>query len=206
MIAKATELNFIDSPDALVRLWGEYKNTVQTNVSDLQAPGYAQMAAKIDENSLAFLTLGVVASPYTTPQGAQVLLPSPEGVRQIVDAFLSDNQLQEESATIEVQNGTTETGYAQQSADYLVSLGLPLSSVTAVEVGNLASDTEIVLFADKRYTAERIAGWLGVSTEQIRDAGPQDPAMRTTAADIVILIGDDAQVEDVSLLEPTATP
>jgi LCP family protein required for cell wall assembly len=207
MMSKAAELNFLDSPEALVRLWEQYKNTVETDVSNLQAPGYAELAANIDQKSLAFLTLGVVATPFTTAEGAQVLLPSPEGVKQIVDAFLSDSQLLEENAIVEVQDATSSTpALASAAADYLVSLGLPQSNVTASEGATTATDTEIILFTDTRHTAERIAGWLGVSTEQIRAATPADELLRTTQADILVLVSDDADIEEVPSAESTITP
>jgi hypothetical protein len=191
----------------LVRLWEQYKNTVETDVSNLQAPGYAELAANIDQKSLAFLTLGVVATPFTTAEGAQVLLPSPEGVKQIVDAFLSDSQLLEENAIVEVQDATSSTpALASAAADYLVSLGLPQSNVTASEGATTATDTQIILFTDTRHTAERIAGWLGVSTEQIRAATPADELLRTTQADILVLVSDDADIEEVPSAESTITP
>jgi hypothetical protein len=206
MMSKAAELKFLDSPQALVNLWKEYKNTIKTDVSDLQAPGYAELAANIDQSSLAFLTLGVVATPFTTAAGAQVLLPSPEGVKQIVDAFLSDGQLLEENAIVEVQNGTSTEGLATGAARYLSSQGLPQSNVTASDTPAAATDTEIVVFTDTQYTAERIAGWLGVSTAQIRTATAADAALRTTDADILVLIGNDAEIEEVPDLDATVTP
>ena len=206
MMSKAAELKFLDSPQALVNLWKEYKNTIQTDVSDLQAPGYAELAANVDQRSLAFLTLGVVATPFTTAAGAQVLLPSPEGVKQIVDAFLSDGQLLEENAIVEVQDGTSSDGLAAAAARYLSSLGLPQSNVMASDAPATVTDTEIVVFTDTQYTAERIAGWLGVSTEQISIATASDVALRTTDADILVLIGDDAEIEDVPDFDATVTP
>ena len=206
MMSKAAELNFLSSPPALVNLWKEYKNTVQTDLSDLQVPGYAEMAATIDQKSLAFLTLGVVATPFTTADGAQVLLPSPEGVKQIVDAFLSDGQLLDENATIEVLNATAIPDLATAAADYLVSLGLPPSNVTAAEGAATATGTEIIVFTDTQYTAERIAGWLGISTAQIRDATPADEPLRTTQADILVLVSNDAEIEEVHSAESTVTP
>jgi LCP family protein required for cell wall assembly len=206
MIAKAAQLDFLDSPQALVNLWEQYKDTVQTDVSDLQAPGYASMAAKIDENSLSFLTLGIVSSPFTTSEGAQVLLPSPEGVRQLVDAFISDSKLLEENATVEVQNTTADTELAARASAYLRSLGLPQSNVVPAEGAVPVNGTEIVVFTGKQYTAERIAGWLGISTAKIRAGTPADDALRTTSSDILVLVADDAEIEDVPNASTTVTP
>lgn len=203
MISKAAELNFLHSPQALVNLWREYKNTIQTDVSDLQAPGYAEMAASIDESSLSFLTLGIVATPFTTAEGAQVLLPSQEGVAQIVEAFLSDGQLLTENATVEVQSITGSADFALVAGDYLISQGLPQSNVTPSEALATATQTEIVVYGESHYTAERIAGWLGISTERIRVAGPLDQTLRTTQSDILVLVGNDAEIEEVTAADTT---
>jgi LCP family protein required for cell wall assembly len=197
MIEKASELSFLDSPEALVNLWKNYKNTIKTDISDTQVLGYARLAAAIDQDSLSFLTLGAVATPWTTPEGAQVLLPSEEGVRQLVEAFISDSRLTQEAALIEVQNGTGVEGKAEDATLYLASLGIPEESLTAANAASPAVTTEIVVFGAKEYTANRIAGWLGVSTEQVRQSTPADEALRTSQADILIILGDDAEIESV---------
>jgi LCP family protein required for cell wall assembly len=207
MIDKAAQLNFLDSPKALVNLWNKYKDTVKTDVNDLQVPGFAQMAANIDRNSLSFLTLGVVTTPFTTDDGAQVLLPSPEGVKQIVEAFLSDGQLLQENATVEVQNATATEGKATNTAAYLVSLGMPESNVvTSDAVPAPSPKTQIVVYGNSQYTAKRIAGWLGVSTEQIRTATPEDQTLRTTDSDILVILGDDVTVDYTPPPTPTPEP
>jgi hypothetical protein len=78
--------------------------------------------------------------------------------------------------------------------------------VQATQGSVAVSETEIVVFSESRYTAERIAGWLGVSTEKIRDAGPTDSALRTTESDILVRLSDDVEVEDVPGVDATETP
>ena len=207
MIDKAAQLNFLNSPKALINLWNKYKDTVKTDINDLQVPGYAEMAANIDRNSLSFLTLGVVTTPFTTDDGAQVLLPSPEGVKQIVDAFLSDGQLLQENATVEVQADASSSADASNIAQYLISQGMPQSNVDASDaVPATSGKTQIVVYGDTQYTAKRIAGWLGVSTEQIRVATPEEPALRTTDSDILVILGNDVNVDYTPPPTPTPEP
>ena len=66
--------------------------------------------------------------------------------------------------------------------------------------------TQIVVFNGKRYTAERVAGWLGISTTQIRDATAADAALRTTQSDILVLLSNDAEIQDVPSADSTDTP
>src|SRR5947209_18646877 len=95
---KATDLHVLADPGNVLNLWKRYRDTVVTDLNDIQIPGYAKMAASIDPDQLAFLSIGPATQPYTTSEGAQVLLPSDAGIKQIVDAFLSDNKLTQENA------------------------------------------------------------------------------------------------------------
>jgi polyisoprenyl-teichoic acid--peptidoglycan teichoic acid transferase len=191
MVDRASELNFLSSPDTLVSLWQDYRNTITTDISDLQAPGYARLATRIDQDSLSFLTLGAVATPWTTPAGAQVLLPSHEGVRQLVEAFVSDRQLQDEDAIIQVQNGTDIEGEAARAASFFVEMGIAEDHISTGNATAPAELTEIIVFNGKDYTATRIASWLGVSTDRIRPATAEEEIMRTPDVDIIVVLGND---------------
>jgi LCP family protein required for cell wall assembly len=195
MMDKARELNFLTSPPAMVNLWKQYKDTVKTDISDLQVPGYAELASQINEDSLAFLTMGAATVPFTTPQGAAVLLPSEAGIKQIVDAFLSDSQLTQEKAFVQIQNGTNQEDLAKDAVDYISSLGIPLAQLEAVEDGPTVSQTEIIVYTGKEYTARRIASWLEIPEARIRVATDADWTMNPTGWDIIITLANDAKLE-----------
>jgi LCP family protein required for cell wall assembly len=195
MMDKAKQLNFISSPEAMINLWKKYKDTVRTDISDLQVPGYAGLAAKIDEGSLAFLSIGAATTPWTTPAGAAVLLPSEAGIKQIVDAFLSDSQLAQEKASIEVQNATGTDDQAQKAVDYFTSLGVSNAQLTAVEDLPPVAQTEIIVFTGKDYTAKRLASWLELPSARVRPSTPADAALNPNGADIVVVLGADAKLE-----------
>jgi LCP family protein required for cell wall assembly len=194
---KASQLNLLSNVDNMVSLWKRYKDTIQTDINDQQIPGFARLATQINRDQMAFLSLGPATTPYTIPStGAEVLLPSKEGVKQIVDAFLADNKLFNEAATVEVQNGTGEQDTATRAIDYFTSLGIPQSSLVAVNsTGGVQATTEIIDFANKEYTAQRLAGWLNVPLSSIRKATASDAALRSSNADIVVILGSDAQID-----------
>lgn len=193
---KAKKLNFLN-PDNLVSLWKKYKNTVQTDINDQQVGGFARLASQIDATQMSFLTLGACVQPFTTSEGASVLLPSQDCVAEIVRAFQADDKLNQEAARVEVQNGTGEQGKATAAIKYLARLGMPESSLTAANAAT--SDhikTEIIDYNSKSYTSSLLASWLGVSKSSIRKATPADMALRTdAAADIVVILGTDAKIE-----------
>jgi hypothetical protein len=193
---KATQLNVLADPTNVVNLWRRYKDTVDTDVEDWQVPGFAKIAAAIDPDQLAFLSLGAATTPFTTSAGAAVLAPSEAGIAQIVEAFLSDNRLLQEAAVVEVQNGTGEQGQASKAVDYFISLGIPTTSLVAVNATTANhTKTEIIEFTGKRYTAELLARWMGLPRDRVRQATDDDIALRNSEADIVVILGADAKLE-----------
>lgn len=200
---KASELRLLADPTNLVNLWKRYKNTVQTDISDLQIPGFAKLAAGMDSERLAFLTL----EPAVTPAdigGASVLVPSEAGIKVIVNGLFSDYRIEQEAALVEVQNGTDKPGLAQKVVDYLINLGIAKELLKPANASDSAHvRTEIVDFNSKRYTAERIATWLGLPKDRVRSPGVEDAAIRTNAqADIVVIVGSDVKVEPNALAGP----
>lgn len=178
-----------------VSLWKSYKNTVKTDISDLQIPGFAKLAGGIDQNTLSFMTLAAVTSPYKTPEGADVLIPSPAGIKQLRDAFLSDSRLLSEAATIELQNGSGTEGQATKALEYLASLGIPKPLMVAINAAADQPKTEIIDYSDKEYTATWLADALGVDHKQVRKAQAADASLRSSQSDIVVLLGSDAKLE-----------
>ncbi|HEU0073686.1 MAG TPA: LCP family protein [Dehalococcoidia bacterium] len=196
VVKKATQLNILESSGTMLELWRRYRETVQTDVNDLQAPGFAKLAASIDRNSITYLSLGGITTEWTTPEGAQVLLASPEGIKLLVDAFTSDNQLQQEAAVIEVQNGSGLAGAEQQAVDLFTSLGVDPERLLGLETSLAVNETQIIDFTGKAFTAQRISGWLDLPAGRIRTATPEDAALRTQAgSDIVVILGADAELD-----------
>jgi polyisoprenyl-teichoic acid--peptidoglycan teichoic acid transferase len=195
VVKKASQLDILSSPGTMLELWKRYQDTVQTDINDLQTPGFARLAAKIDRDSISYLSLGGITVPWTTPDGAQVLLASPEAIKLLVDAFTSDNQLETERATIEVQNGTGQEGAEQQAADLFTSLGVAPELISSAQAAAPVTQTQIIDFGSKPYTALRIAGWLDLPSSSIREATAEDAALRIQGtADIVVVLGSDAQL------------
>ena len=192
---QALSRNVLTNP---LDLWKQYKGAIDTDVNDFQIPGLAKLAADIPPERIIALSLGPATVPYTTPEGAAVLMAAPEGIEQVVEALFSDQQILQEGAMVEVQNGTGEPGLASGVVDYLVNLGLPRSSLVTSNAPeqDLAQPSTILDYTGKRYTAERLAEWLGLPNDRIRSAGPKDVSLRTSSeADIVLVVGVDIQLD-----------
>jgi LCP family protein required for cell wall assembly len=191
---KALSLNIL--PVAL-DVWREYKDAVATDINEFQIPGLAKIAAEIPQERIAALSLGPATVPYTTPAGAAVLLASEDGIREIVRALFSDQQLLDENAIVEVQNGTGEPGLATSVIDYLVSVGFPSEGLLATDSPLQSPDqlTEIVDYSGKAYTTGKLADWLGIDKDRVRAATPQDEGLRNGDADIVVVVGSDTEID-----------
>ena len=85
-----------------------------------------------------------------------------------------------------------------QAAAFFTSFGIPPDLIIAVDSPLPVSETQIIDFSGKLYTAQRIAGWLELPAGRIRSATPEDAALRTQAgSDIVVILGSDADIEPV---------
>jgi LCP family protein required for cell wall assembly len=192
---KALSLNVL--PNAL-SLWKKYKDAIDTDISDPQIPGFALLAADIPTERIVAVSLGPATVSWTTPDGAAVLLAAPEGIQQIVEALFSDQQILEEGAMVEVLNGTGGPGLASSVVDYLVNLGLPRSSLVTSNAPDedVGQPSAIVDYTGKRYTAQKLAEWLGLPAGSVRSAGAGDAALRSNSkADIVLIVGTDVDME-----------
>ncbi|MCH8948935.1 MAG: LCP family protein [Chloroflexi bacterium] len=195
-IDKALEQRLV-SIDKLVGLWGRYKDTIDTDINDLQAPGYAALAAQIDPSRIAALSLATAAVDYITPFGERVLLIDKGIVQQLVDALFSEQQLSSEAAIVEVQSSST--GLANQVVNYLASFGFSSDALATGDTGTggFLPLTEIIDFSGKEHTVERLASLLNVSPEQIRRAEAGDDGLSTVEnADIVVVLGADLLARD----------
>ena len=179
-------------------LWDKYKDTINTDINDFQIAGFARLAADVSPEKISALSLGPATTPWMTPQGASVLLPSTEGIAKIVQALFSDQQLLDEQAVVEVQNGTGEAGVADSTVSLLINLGFPQQSLIAAAAPNdeVFPETTIIDFSGQQndYTLQKLAEWLNVPTTSIRRATPADATLRTSEADILVLLGSDINI------------
>ena len=196
---KALSLNVLRNA---LELWNKYKDAIDTDINDIQLAGFAKLAADISPEKISALSLGPATTPWMTPQGASVLLPSAEGIERIVQALFSDQQLLEEQAVVEVQNGTGEVGMADSTVKLLTNLGFPQQSLIAAAAPNseVFPKTSIVDFSGQKkgYTLQRLAEWLKVPAERVRQATAADEGLRTSGADILVLLGSDTDITSLS--------
>jgi hypothetical protein len=150
----------------------------------------------------------VIAPPemvilQTLPDGAQVLKPVPDRIRQLRDEIFTLTSAvgpsveaedpaegaRQEGARLAVRNGSGIEGLATQTSDYLTDQGLQV-----VEVGNADRlDYEIsrvIVYRDRfPYTVRYLASLLGLEESQILNQSTPDAPV-----DIAVVLGRDWQV------------
>ena len=196
-IAKAESLNVLSKA---VPLWHQYKDLVQTDISDFQLPGYALLAKQVEPNIQA-LSLGPYTAPFTTPEGAAVLVGNWTGIEQLVSSVFTDQQPTRSTGStpsplrVEVENGTGTTGLAAQMLDYLASKGYARSDLHAADAfdGRAHATSEIVdIDGTHQQGAYLAASRLGIPAAQVRSATTTEKdVLNRGGAQLLILLGTD---------------
>jgi len=200
------ELNMI--PTLITRapaLYQDLAQGVRTNLSFDQMMSLGLMGTQLEKKSIR---RGVIAPPEMVlfenlPDGAQVLKPVPDRIRQLrdeiftftsavgpsVDATDPAEGARQEAARLSVRNGSGIEGLATNTKDYLTDQGLQV-----LEVGNADRlDYEIsrlIVYSDRfPYTVKYLASLLGLQESQILNQVYPDAPV-----DVAVILGRDWQV------------
>ncbi|MCR4408192.1 MAG: LCP family protein [Anaerolineae bacterium] len=186
----------------LSELMNEMGDAVQTDLQPTDIIRLAQLAQQIDDTNIK---RGMVDSsmtvPWTTYNGAQVLLLDRDKVRPLVNELFPDkspeldktevevlDHLAAEQARIAVQNGTTTGSLATHTAAFLKERGFQV-----VQYGNADrfdySQTMIIDYSGKPYTVDRLAQLFHIPESNI-----QRPSGVSSDVDILLIIGQDFQL------------
>lgn len=216
-IDKAKSFDVLN-PKKATSLWGQYKDTVKTDISDFQIGDYALTANEVKDNINA-VSLGPAMVPYTEPSsGAQVLIGDRNLVKQIVDSVFSATpssglvitEATPEPVKVQVQNGSGVDGLGGRVLDYIASKGYPATDlVPAANVWDGASHakTEII---DIDGTHEKngylLANWLGLKDTAYRKATAAERNALDGGATIIVVLGSDVDFDTLIQSPTTSVP
>jgi LCP family protein required for cell wall assembly len=205
-LEKARSLNVFDVTKA-AELWAQYKDTIETDVSDFYIPQYARLAAEVQDNLIA-ISIGPATTPYTTRQGASVLIGDDESIQEIMDSVFKDAPIsgapvvegEREPVAIEVQNGAGIDGLAARVVAYLATKpGMSLEDLSSDNVfdGVPHQMSEIIdVDGTNRQTANSVAKYLGIPVERVRTATAAEQAtLSAGGADLVVILGSDVDFD-----------
>jgi LCP family protein required for cell wall assembly len=189
-------------------LYQELAQGVKTNLSFDQMMSLGLLALQLDKKGVK---RGIIAPPdmvifQTLPDGAEVLKPVPDHIRQLRDEIFTYTSAvgpsvvatsptdpaegaRQETARIAVRNGSGTEGLATQTSEYLKNQGLDV-----VEVGNADrldyQISRLIVYNDRfPYTVSYLASLMGLQESQILNQSTPD-----SQVDIVVILGRDWRV------------
>lgn len=179
------------------RLFDEFSDGVQTNLTLEQVIQLSWIAVQIPEENIKSALIGTEQAVFsTTPDGQQVLKPVPLSIRILRDEIFTTygsanpatagadprEMMLAEGAKVAVFNGTSIPGYAATTTNDLKSEGVNI--VQAGNALNLHNYTTITDHTGNPHTLRFLIDLLGISTDQIFHN--YDPY---NEVDVVIVLG-----------------
>lgn len=192
VLERVSSLNLL--PQLAPRLGELYTLMDQSVSTDLtldEVLALAGLAIKVDRTQIRFAVIDSTCTEnYITPEGAQVLIPLRDRIREVRDyvfggAELASQTVEQENATIGVLNGTGRAGLAASTTDYLKEQGVAVAAFGNADRADYAT-TMIILNRPKPATAARLATLLGLPQSAIVTA-----SNAAAAQDITLLLGAD---------------
>lgn len=192
ILERVTSLNML--PQLAPRIGELYTimdESVSTDLTLDEILALAGLAIKVDRSQIRFAVIDQTCTEdYITPEGAQVLIPLRERMREVRDyvfgvAEIAQQTVEQESATIGVLNGTERIGLAASTTDYLQAQGVAVATFGNADRSDYAATT-IIMNRAKPTTAARLATLLGVPQTAIVSA-PNSAA----GQDILLILGAD---------------
>lgn len=198
LLTRATEANVLDSALAF---WGEYDDTITTDLNTLQIPGLALLAKQIGKERLHTYSLGPAASDYVTPGGAAVLLLDPLKTSRIISQALPAEF--HGGTYVVVENGAHESGWATRTRQYMIDHGSPIFSLDAHDtyLPGRYDRTVILNYTGDAELAKKLASSLGLGEDRIIPANQfigEFDTQKPPNADIVVIAGSDLRLPESS--------
>lgn len=181
-------------------LWQALQGAVVTDMTLDEIIALARLASEVDPQNVRF---GVIDEHYTqfreTPDGQQVLIPLRDGMRELRDYIFASkppvaegddpaSRVAAEVATIEVLNGTNVVGLAGRTTEYLQQQGMQVARTGNADRFDY-TDSLIIAYTGKTYTAEYLAHLLGLApTSVVHGSNP------SAEYDVSIVLGADYQL------------
>ena len=173
----------------LPQLWGEFRDSVETDIPLSALVNLAKVARNIDEGDISHSTLAVDAgyvTPTVTSDGLAVLIPNRGRIRALVAEVFFDARQEEEAARIEVLDGTSTPGLAAQMAKQLEDYGFDHITIGAIN-GGPHLITQVQNLSGKHYTATLVASLLRLPKDRVQRV----PSGGDHGVDVRVILGDD---------------
>ncbi len=190
LLAVRERLLRLDMLPKLPQLWGQFHDAIRTDMGLGDVLNLAKVAREVNTENIVGKTLEYpYVTSYTSEDGAALLLPVRDKIRELVEEVFFDAR-KEGEARIEVLNGTGSPGLAAQTASALKNRGFE-NVVVGDAPGGPYKQTQVMNYSGKGYTAGLVALALKLPRDRVKaekaPAAPKD----TDPVDIRIILGQD---------------
>lgn len=192
ILERVTSLNMLPQlAPRIGELYGIMEQSVSTDLTLDEVLALAGLAIKVDRSQIRFAVIDQTCTQnYLTPDGAQVLIPLRDRIREVRDYVFGDLEIpaqtvEQEEATVAVYNGTERPRLALGTAEYLRQQGVAVTAYDNADRSDYPT-TRIILNRPKPVTAARIAALLNLPQTAIINA-----VNSTASYDIVLILGAD---------------
>lgn len=192
---KALSLDVITKIPAL---WAAKEDMAQTDLKLNEILALAQLAKDVKAENIHSAVLDdSMTTDWTTPNGAMVLLPKRDRIRQLIAQQFNTSapvvaqpedqlkRLASEGAKIEIANGTTTEGLAGRVSEWLKGQGFNVVLVDSAERSDYAQ-TMLFESGERPYTRGLLTNIFHLSGDRVRKAGGAQ-----NQVDIRVVIGRD---------------
>jgi len=168
--------------------------SVHTDMTLDEMIALAGLALEVNRDEIRFGVIdNTCTQNYVTPEGAQVLVPLRDRMREVRDYVFgtvdAEGQalVEQEAATISVLNGTQQAGLAESASQYLSANGTAVAYFGNADRQDYAQSL-VVLNRPKPATASQLVTLLGLP-----ETAMVNGANATAEYDIVVVLGADYQ-------------
>ncbi|HET7301825.1 MAG TPA: LCP family protein [Candidatus Saccharimonadales bacterium] len=197
---KILTLGTFSNPQKIAQLMDAFGNNVVTDLSLKDVSRVYQIGKDVGSDKIASVGLTDPDSNFLTTgmiSGQSVVIPRAgannyDDIRSYVRNKLRDGYLEKENASVEVLNGTTTPGLAEDTAATLKSYGYNVGTVTDAPTKNYAKTTIIDMTNGKKpYTAQYLKKRFNLN--KLATKLP-DQTIQTQNADFVIILGENETI------------
>jgi LCP family protein required for cell wall assembly len=202
---KAQETDLLSSPLLLKKLYNEFSDHVETNISTLEMIGLGGMAQKFDQDKITSAVLIDtdildVGSFLYTPErqlygGAFVLVPignTYEAIQRFISIVFDYPEFFQEDASIQILNGTNRFGLASQVGTKIIPYGFNVQRYDNADKKDYSTTHYYIHKPEKTRITEEVIKSFFPGAIKVKG---EPPAGINTDYDISIITGADLDLE-----------
>jgi LCP family protein required for cell wall assembly len=183
----------LDIIPKLPQLWRAMSSSFQTDMTLDQVINMAYVGVRLKPQRILSRAIGPQhVQSWVTPQGAAVLLPREDRIRQLLESFYAPVNTGEldakDKVRVQILNGSTRS-----QAEELAAAALRWEGFKVVSSGPAESQdqvlTEILVYDGNVTAGSEAAQVLGVPASAVQDLTGTQPPDPSQSADLVIVLG-----------------